>query len=272
MSLIKNLQEYFNQKHVGLSLPSLRVDQQLKLVPLMVTSVRKSGLTIAVEAAGEKLRRIINKPLKDEDLFAAVEQAYRAGWQKLKLYFMAGLPGETEEDIKGIVDLSYRLALLRKKVDNKTANINITVSWFVPKAHTPFGWMEQKPKSYFEQVKDLIIQEKLNRRAKFLQFKFHEIEASVLESAIGRGDRRLCDVIETAWQNGAKFDLWREFFNFEIWQKAFETNGLNMEQAAQKSFSAHDIVPWEHLGGPEKKYLLEHFVESEKIRQESAGD
>lgn len=265
--LIKNMQEYFRDKHVGLSLPSLRVDQQLKLVPTLVTSVRKSGLTIAVEAASENVREIINKPLKDEDLFAAVEAVYKAGWQKLKLYFMVGLPGETEDDIKQIVDLSYRLAVLRRKIDGKTGNINITVSWFVPKPHTPFGWLEQKPKFYFEQAKNLILNEKRKLGAKFLQFKFHDIECSIAESAIGRGDRRLCDVIETAWQNGAKFDLWRECFNFEIWQKAFKQHGLDIETAAQKGFSTEELLPWEHLGGPNKEYLLKHFNDAmEKIK------
>ena len=158
-----------------------------------------------------------------------------------------------------IVDLSHRLAVLRRKIDGKTGNINITVSWFVPKPHTPFGWLEQKPKSYFENAKYLILNEKRKLGAKFLQFKFHEIESSVLESATGRGDRRLCDVIETAWRNGAKFDLWRECFNFEIWQKAFEQHGMNIETAAQKRFSTEEILPWEHLGGPDKKYLLKHF-------------
>jgi radical SAM superfamily enzyme YgiQ (UPF0313 family) len=116
------------------SLPSLRVDQQLKLLPKLLTSVRKGGLTIAVEAASERLREIINKPLKDDDLFAGVEAAYRAGWQRLKLYFMVGLPGEKEEDIKQIVNLSFKLARLGKEVGGKTGQINITVSWFVPKA------------------------------------------------------------------------------------------------------------------------------------------
>ncbi|MHC4121786.1 MAG: TIGR03960 family B12-binding radical SAM protein, partial [Planctomycetota bacterium] len=131
--LVSRLHAYFQDKYVGLSLPSLRVDRQLKLLPLLVTSVRKSGLTIAVEAASERLRQIINKPLKNEDLFAGVEAAYRAGWQKLKLYFMVGLPGEAEDDIKQIVKLCYDLARLRKKVDNKTGQINITISWLVPK-------------------------------------------------------------------------------------------------------------------------------------------
>ncbi len=257
--LVSQLQANFSDKYVGLSVPSLRVDQQLKLVPEMVTGVRKSGLTIAVEAAGERLRQIINKPLKDSDLFAAVEAAYRAGWQKLKLYFMVGLPGETEADIKAIVDVSCQLAKLRKMIDGKTAQINITVSWLVPKPHTPFGWLGQKPKSYFERAKDLILDEKRRLRANFLHFKFHDINRSVLESAIGRGDRSLCDVVEAAWQGGARFDLWDECFNYELWQKAFEKFGINLEESAQRQFAPDEMLPWEHLGGPDKKYLLGHL-------------
>ena len=262
--LVAALQEYFQDKYVGLSLPSLRVDRRLKLLPKLLTSVRKSGLTIAVEAASEKLRQIINKPLKDEDLFAAVEEAYRAGWQKLKLYFMVGLPGETTEDVKRIVQLSFQLAKLRKEIDGKTAQINITISWLVPKPHTPFGWLGQRPKAYFENAKQLILEEKRKLRAKFLQFKFHEINRSVLESAIARGDRCLCDVIEAAWQDGARFDLWDECFDYELWQRAFEKFGMDVEVLAQRQFGPDEILPWEHLGGPEKKYLLGHLDEAIK--------
>jgi radical SAM family uncharacterized protein len=263
--LTESLHEYFKDKHVGISLPSLRVDKQLKMLPALVSSVRKGGLTIAVEAASEKLRQIVNKPLKDEDLFAAAESAYHAGWQKLKLYFMAGLPGETLDDVKRIVHLSYELARLRKKVDNKTGSINVAVSWFVPKAHTPFSWLGQRPREYFEQAKKLILDEKRNLRAKFLTFKFHNINASVLESAIGRGDRRLGDVIEAAWKNGAKYDLWDECFNFEIWQKAFENSGLNIDALAQREFSTEETLPWEYLGGPDKNYLLKHLEDTKQM-------
>ncbi len=263
--LVAGLGAYFQDKHVGLSLPSLRVDKQLKLLPKLLTSVRKGGLTIAVEAASEKLRQIVNKPLKDEDLFAAVEAAYRAGWQRLKLYFMVGLPGETIEDVKRIVQLSFELAKLRKKIDGKTGQINIAISWFVPKPHTPFGWLGQKPLSYFEQAKELIIDEKRKLRAKFLQFKFHNIRCSVLESVIGRGDRHLCDVIEAAWRDGAKFDLWDECFDFELWQRAFEKFGFDLENLAQRQFNAEEILPWQHLGGPDKKYLLGHFEKAMEL-------
>jgi len=260
--LVTGLHEYFHDRHVGISLPSLRVDRQLKLLPELVKSVRKGGLTIAVEAASERLRQIINKPLKDEDLFAAVEAVYRAGWQKFKLYFMVGLPGENLDDVRRIVQLSFKLAKLRKKIDNKTGQINVAVSWFVPKPHTPFGWLGQKPRDYFEQAKQIILDEKRSLRAKFLQFKFHNIDRSILESAIGRGDRHLCDVIEAVWQAGARFDLWDECFDIDIWQAAFEKFGLDVDGLAQKQFSAGENLPWEHLGGPEKEYLLKHLEEA----------
>jgi radical SAM family uncharacterized protein len=262
--LVAGLHAYFHDKHVGLSLPSLRVDKQLKLLPELLTSVRKGGLTIAVEAASERLRRIINKPLKDEDLFAAVEAAYRAGWQKLKLYFMVGLPGETLQDVERIVELSYELAMLRKQVAGGPGHINITISWFVPKPHTPFGWLGQKPKSYFEQAKHLILDGKMKRRAKFLQFKFHNIHRSILESAIGRGDRRLAEVIEAAWRARAKFDLWDECFDYDLWRSAFEQSGIDVEAAAQKQFAPAETLSWDHLPGPGKEYLLSHLEEANK--------
>jgi len=259
--LVSRLQGYFEDKRVGLSVPSLRVDQQLHLLPKYFTSVRKSGLTIAVEAASERLRQIVNKPLKNSDLFAAVEAAYRSGWQKLKLYFMVGLPGETLDDVMGIVDLAEQLALLRKPVDGKIAMLNVAVSWFVPKPHTPLGWFPQRPRAYFEEARERIIAEKLKRRAKFLRFKFHDIRRSLLESAMGRADRRAGQIIEAAWRSGARFDLWDECFDYDTWQEAFATSGIDLEAAAQRQFAPEATLPWEHLGGPDKAYLLRHFNE-----------
>ena len=160
------------------------------------------------------------------------------------------------------MSLSAGLGKLRRKVDGKTGQINITVSWLVPKPHTPFGWLQQKPRSYFENAKDLILDEKRELRAKFLHFKFHNIERSVLESALARGDKRLCDVIEAAWLDGARFDLWDECFDYQTWQRAFDRLGMSVEAAGQKRFGRDDILPWEHLGGPGKKYLLKHFDEA----------
>lgn len=263
-NLVGQLQTYFAAKRVGLSIPSLRVDQQLYLVPKLFTSVRKSGLTIAVEAADERLRQIINKPLKDADLFATVEEAYKSGWEKLKLYFMVGLPGETLDDVKAIVGLSHRLATLRRSIDGKTGSINVAVSWFVPKPHTPFAWLPQRPREYFEQAERIIIDEKLRLRAKFLTFKFHEMEQSILEATMGRGDRRYGEIIETAWRLGARFDLWNDCFDYSLWQEAFARAGLNIETAAQRRFEVDELLPWSHLGGPAQDYLRAHYDDAMK--------
>jgi len=260
--LVLHLQEYFEPLHVGVSLPSLRVGEHLQLLPKLVTSVRKSGLTIAVEAATEKLRRIINKPISDQDLFAAVEAAYEAGFQKVKLYFMVGLPGETAGDIEQIVDLAFKIARLRKKADKKTAKVNVAISWLVPKPHTPFQWLAQKDMAYFQDAKSLILQRKRELNAGFLQFKFHNIERSILETAMARADRRMADIIETAWRLGAKFGLWDECFDYEIWLKAFEKHNMNLEECAQRVFGPDEILPWDHLAGPDKDYLLKHYSEA----------
>jgi radical SAM family uncharacterized protein len=269
--LVVRLKKYFDPKRVGLSLPSLRVKEQLELLPKLITSVRKGGLTIAVEAANEKLRKVINKPITNADLFAAVEAAYKEGYQLIKLYFMVGFPGESEDDIRGIVDLSYEIARLRRKIDNKTANVNVAVSWLVPKSHTPFGWLGQKDKNYFENAKSIILKQKRELKAKFLKFKFHNIETSILESCMGTADRRMCDVIETAWKNGAKFDLWTECFNYDIWKKAFAAHGLDPEVLAQRSYEADEILPWQHLGMPDKKSLVGHFKDAMDIAGQPAS-
>jgi len=178
------------------------------------------------------------------------------------LYFIVGLPGETSEDIEQIVDLSFKIARLRKRINNKTAKVNVTISWLVPKPHTPFQWLGQKEKAYFDQAKSIILQRKRELNANFLQFKFHNIERSILETCLARADRRMADVIETAWRLGAKFDLWDECFDYDIWLRAFEEHGMNPEPTAQKSFPAEEILPWDHLGGPAKDYLLNHFNEA----------
>jgi radical SAM family uncharacterized protein len=260
--LIGKLTAHFSPLRVGLSVPSLRVQQQLKLLPQLVTSVRKGGLTLAIEAADERLRRAIRKPISDADLFAAVRSAYQAGFQKVKLYFMVGLPGETDADIVRIVDLSYELARLRKETDGKLASVNAAVSWLVPKPHTPFQWLGQKPMAYFQRARGLLLDRRNQLRARCVQIKYHTMERSVLESAMGRGDRRLADVIETAWRGGAKFDLWDETFDFRLWSQAFAEHGMDLHTEAQRTFSPGQILPWAHLGGPKESYLLKQYEQA----------
>jgi radical SAM family uncharacterized protein len=265
--LITRLQERFQGRHVGLSVPSLRVDRQLQLLPKLLTSVRKAGLTMAVEAASERLREVIHKPISDADLFAAVKAAYAAGWQRIKLYFMVGLPGETEADIRRIVSLCADLALSRRDIDGRTASLNVAVSWFVPKPHTPFGHVGQQSPAYFERAREILIEEKERRRARFLRFKFHHTNRCTLETALGRGDRRLGAVIETAWRAGARFDLWDECFDPARWVQAFAQHGWDVHQLAQHAYALDDFLPWAHLGGPDASMLAGHYQDAMAICQ-----
>ncbi len=260
--LVLRLNEYFAPLHVGLSLPSLKVQQQLRLLPKLMTSVRKGGLTIAIEAASERLRNILNKPISNEDMFAAVDAAYHAGFQQVKLYFMVGLPGETQDDIVQIVDLSYAIAKRRKPISGRNADIHAAVSWLVPKPHTPFGRLGQKSRDYFVAARQALLDRKKELAARCVALKFHTLDLSILETVLGRGDRRLADVIETAWHNGAKFDLWNECFQLERWRQAFAQHGMELDAAAQRSFGPEEILPWDHLGGPEKETLLNHYLQA----------
>ncbi|HPP57454.1 MAG TPA: hypothetical protein PK054_12845, partial [Anaerohalosphaeraceae bacterium] len=165
----------------------------------------------------------------------------------------------TEADILQIVDLCHALAQLRRQVAGRPASVTASVSWLVPKPHTPFQWLGQKPMDYFRQARHLLLERKHQRRAGAVQIKYHTIERSVLEAAMGRGDRRLADVIETAWRRGAKFDLWDETFDFDRWQQAFAEHGLDVHQEAQRAFQPGQPLPWAHLGGPDESYLLRHY-------------
>ncbi|OXU15044.1 TIGR03960 family B12-binding radical SAM protein [Sedimentisphaera salicampi] len=264
--LAERLNEYFAPRKVGISLPSLRVEKQLELIPALGASVRKSGLTIAVEAAREHLRELINKPITNEKLFAGLEEAYKAGYQRVKLYFMAGFPGETEQDLREIADLAGEVSRMAKDITGRPAAVNAAVSWLVPKPHTPFQWQGQKSGEYFENAKQIILQRKkelgLGRK---VSFKFHDIRQSILETALARGSRELCGVIEDVYRSGGMFDLWHEKFDFDKWEEKFAKRGIDYRQIAQKDYSLDSILPWQHLGGPDKELLLRHWEKALEI-------
>ena len=257
--LVDRLNEYFKPRMVGLSLPSLKVDKQLELVPKMSASVRKGGLTIAVEAASEKLRRVINKNISNDNLFKALDQAYQNGFQRVKIYFMVGFPGETEDDIRQIADLANDIAQRRRRFVKGPAEVNAAVSWLIPKPHTPFGWLGQKSIEYFENAKKIILDRKYELNARSVRFKFHDTAGSIIEAAMARGDRRMCKPLLEVYKAGARFDLWKENFNNRLWHETFSKSKLDLNKLAQKEFNTTDILPWQHLGGPDKDYLLKHY-------------
>jgi radical SAM family uncharacterized protein len=267
--LVERLNEYFVPRKVGISLPSLRVDKQLELVPKLATSVRKSGLTIAVEAASENLRRMINKKVTNELLFKAVRSAYEVGYRRVKLYFMVGFPNETEDDIRAIADLSAEVSAIGREVTGRAGDVSAAISWLIPKPHTPFQWFGQKDAAYFDRATEIILERKRELRlGKKVMFKFHDRQRSVLEAVLARGGRELCDVVEDAYRAGAIFDLWDEHFNFELWEKCFEQRGIDYREIAEREFAPDEPLPWNHLGGPPQEYLERHRDKAQHIIEE----
>ena len=262
--LATRLYQQFQGQHVGISLPSLRVDKQLRDIPAQLSHVRREGLTIAVEAAADRIRQAIGKRVTDVDLEESCLAAYQAGWRKVKLYFMVGFPGETEDDLRAIVDLAARISQLRRRVDNQPAAVNAAISWLVPKPHTPFAWIGQQSLEYCQNAKHLIIDAKRKLRGAAVTFKFHRMENSILEGAFSRGDRRLSQVLETAYHAGARFDAWSEHFDYQRYLDAFATHGLDPAFYAHRPRPVDEILPWDHLAGSNHHELhrrLERILE-----------
>lgn len=244
-SLITEACGCFTPLQVNVSLPSLRIDSfSVDLAGKFQTS-RKGSLTFAPEAGTERLRRVINKGVTREDLMTAAEAAFKAGWQKLKLYFMIGLPTETEEDLAGIVELAREVQRLGKSIHPRANALRITVSvsTFVPKAHTPFQW---RPQLTVDQTmeKQRYLQTAL--RGRHLELNWHDPALSRMEGVFARGDRRLGRVIQEAWQNGARFDGWSDQFKYSIWVAAFAKCGLDPDFYTQGR-DYDEILPWAHL-------------------------
>jgi len=247
---------------VSISLPSLRVDSQLEVIPKLTSRVRKAGLTIAAEAASQRLRGAIRKGITDEAMLAGVEAAWRAGFRSVKIYFMAGLPGETESDIDAIFDLCRRLSDTRKGVDGHRGAINAAVSWLVPRPHTPMQWEPMRDAEYFWSVRRRLQQ--LQRRSP-VQFKFHRIERSILEGCIARGDRRLGPVIEAAWRRGARFDAWNEYFDYDTWQAAFDEVGVDPGFYAHRRRELSEPLGWDHIDSGRSREVL--LAERDRMHQ-----
>lgn len=253
--LITLLVDRFKEKGVGVSLPSLRIDSFSVALAQQVQRVRKTGITLAPEVGTQRLRDVINKNVQEEDLYSSIEAAFKGGWRKIKLYFMVGLPTETEEDVEGIVRLVSKVDRMGKEITGRKISINISVSAFVPKPHTPFQWEAQEERDILSK-KIRYLKNRLNWRN--ISFSYPDINRIYLEAVFARGDRRLGEVLERAHYLGCKFDAWREHFNFEAWQQAFNESGLNMEFYANRVRQEDEILPWDHIScGVKKKYLLE---------------
>ncbi len=265
--------ERFASRRVNISVPSLRVDKMLQNIPWMVNSVRKSGLTMAVEAANDDMRAAIRKHVTDGNLLDGVKQAFKAGWRGVKLYFMAGFPGERPEDIDGIVHLSRKVSDVRRELGKGPANVNASVGWLVPKPYTPLQWAAQPRAEYFHEARRRMASvlgnatkprshgaTKTKRQSGPVRIKTHNVERSILEAVFARGDRRLADSVEHAFRAGARFDGWDECFKNEIWQRAFEATGIDPAFYAHRERSPLETFPWVHLhGGAGDEYLARQY-------------
>lgn len=252
-------------ERVSFSLPSLRIDSFSVDIAERLQQVRKSGLTFAPEAGTQRLRDVINKNVTEDDLLHSVRTAFEQGWKAVKLYFMMGLPTETDEDIVGIANLAQKVVDCYKEVKGKRGvKVTVSVSCFVPKAYTPFQWFAQVPQEEFER-RQRLLKESIRDRA--IVFHYHDARASVLEGALSRGDRRLSAVIETAWRDGAKFDGWTDQFKDEVWKDAFCRCGVAPEFYSRRTRDLDEPLPWAHTSPG----VSEDFLRREWRRAEEAA-
>ena len=242
--LANDLLDYCEARKINLSLPSLRADNFSKDLMLKVQRVRKSGLTFAPEAGTQRLRDAINKNVTEEEILTTCATAFSGGWNNVKLYFMLGLPTETDDDVLGIADLVGKIIhTWRECASNKKRglSINLATAFFVPKPFTPFQWEAQiTPEEYMRRVHLL----KDNLRSKAVDYRYHGSDLSFLEAVLARGDRRLGPVIVEAVRNGARLDSWDEYFDNEIWMQAFQTCGVDPAFYAQRNYDKDELLPW----------------------------
>ena len=255
--LTDELIPYCERTHVNLSVPSLRADNFSRELMQKLQTGKKSGLTFAPEAGTQRLRDVINKNLTEEEILTTCENAFSGGWSNVKLYFMLGLPTETDEDVLGIADLVYKIILKWKEcgtAKKRGLRIHVATAFFVPKPHTPFQWEKQiTMEEYLRRCKLL----KSHFYSKSIDYNYHTPEISRLESVTARGDRRLAPVIAEAARNGARLDGWDEYFKHEAWIEAFKTCGVDPEFYTTRGFGEDELLAWDHINvGLTKKFLL----------------
>jgi len=272
VDLIQAINEQFLDQNIAVSLPSLRIESVSVELMDALAGKRRGGFTLAPEAASERLRKIINKPISDQQLLDTSREIYQHGWHTIKLYFMIGHPSETLEDVQAIADLSKKVLEEGKNIIGNRAQVHVSVSTFVPKPHTPFQWVGVCTIPEIKIKLDLLQAEVRGRGQKL---NWNDPEQTQFEAWLSRGDRRLADVIYQAWKMGAKFDAWNEHFNYQCWLDAFTQAGLEPNQYTIRERPIEENFPWDHIGsGVKKSFLLEDYKWSKvgQIRPDCRGD
>ena len=263
--LLTFLIENFKSQGVNISLPSLRIDAFSLDVMSKVQDVKKSSLTFAPDAGSQRLRDVINKGLTEEDILHGAGLAFEGGWQKVKLYFMLGLPTETEEDMRAIAQLAEKIAEryyeIPKEQRNGKCQITISTSFFVPKPFTPFQWYSMRTKEDFlgcAKVVNEAVKSQLNRKS--MKYNWHEADVTVIEGILARGDRRLSKVLLEVYRNGGIFDAWSEFFDNDRWENAFASAHINPDFYTVRERSEDEVFPWDFIDtGVTKEFLLKEW-------------
>ncbi len=245
VELLQAISERFRERRVNVSLPSLRVGPGLKKLPGLTSTVRKAGLTMAPEVATDRLREVIRKPIKNEDLMSGCAAAFEAGYRLIKFYFLIGAPTERDEDLRGIVELADAASTLRKTMLGRRAQINCSVSSHIPKPHTPFQWEAMNTRDELRAKQRFI---KSCNRSSQVQLKFHDVDISYLEAVFSRGDRRLADTLLRARAAGLRMDAWSECFDMRRWDEVFRDAGVDPDWYALRARSTGEILPWDMIG------------------------
>jgi radical SAM family uncharacterized protein len=243
--LMRRLRETFRPLNVSISVPSLRVNEQLSSVSELLETDRRSGLTLAPEAARDDMRRQIGKSVTNDDLIEGCRKAFQRGFRRVKLYFMCGLPGERGADLEGIIDMAETISRLGRQIIGRPATVVANVSNFVPKAHTPYQWNAMQTREYFQAAREHLFR---RRRMRAVQLKCHDVDASLLEGVFCRGDRRLGAAIELAWRRGARFDAWTEQFRPQLWWEVLAETGIDVEAILHHPHRLDARFPWDHIG------------------------
>lgn len=263
--LVQYLIDDFKDKGVNISLPSLRIDAFSLDVMSKVQDIKKSSLTFAPEAGSQRMRDVINKGLSEEDILHGAGLAFEGGWQKVKLYFMLGLPYETEADMQAIAELADKIAVryyeIPKEQRSGKCQITISTSFFVPKPFTPFQWAGMhKEEEYLRRAKIVNDSVKAQLNRKSIKYNWHEADVTVLEGILARGDRKAAKAIQYAYENGALFDAWSEFFDNSRWQRAFEKAGIDPDFYIMRERMEDEVFPWDFIDtGVSKEYLLREW-------------
>jgi radical SAM family uncharacterized protein len=260
--LVQRVSERFASQHLSISLPSLRIDSFSIDLMQALRGSRHGGFTLAPEAATERMREIINKPISTAQLLNTAREIYTRDWKTIKLYFMIGHPSETLEDVQAIADLCKAVLAEGRKVMGRRARLNAGISTFVPKPHTPLQWV---PCDTVDQIQAKQTLLKRELRDRDINLTWTTPQDTLLEAWLSRGDRRMANIVYRAWQHGAKFDAWQEHFHYEAWMQAFAEEGLEPSFYTHRQRPINEIFPWDHIStGVRKKFLVEDYLQSQR--------